>query len=121
MVEPDGDVADVFFVLSEERVGESDAFVAEDEIVAGGVFHLEKVLCSAGAEKPFCPVGVVLEEGLKVGPDVQFNRFPVIESGAAESSFREVEAQRFDQMQDRSGGGAEARNISGVRRNGGLD
>lgn len=73
MVELDRNVADVLFVLFEKRIGESDAFVAEDEIVAGGIFNLKEVLCSAGAEKPFLSAGVVLEEGVKVGPDVQFD------------------------------------------------
>ena len=73
MVELDRDVAAVFFVLSEELVGESNGFVTEDEIVARGIFNLEKVLCSAGAEKPFLSAGVVLEEGVEVGPDVQFD------------------------------------------------
>jgi hypothetical protein len=52
---------------------------------------------------------------------VHVDQVPVVQPGTSHGSFVDAEPQRADQVERRSGGSTQARNVAGVLRDFGLD
>ena len=76
---------------------------------------------TGGGEEPASGVGEGGFVGGEGGVKGEVDGFPVVESGAAELFFGEVEAEGFDEVEGGGGGGAEASDVAGVGGDDGFD
>ena len=124
VVGADGDARPGIGVGGEEGIGESAGFGAEDKGVAGAVGDGVVAAVGGGGEEVQA-VGVggreIGEGGGPVGVDADVDGIPVVEAGAAEVFVVDGKAEGFDEVEDGSGGGAEARDVASVGRDFGMD
>jgi hypothetical protein len=104
-------------MLVEKVERKAAAFASEDETVAGAELRFAIVPLPGGAEINFPMVGKFSVKFSKVWKAPDVDRVPVVEPGSFDGFVGEVEAERLNQVQDRSGRGAQPGDIAGVLRN----
>ena len=111
------DVEALFVMTREQIFGEAGGFAAEDEVIVGLVLNFGIIARAGGFDEPEAGGGwQLVVECDPIFPTVPFQVLPVIEAGAFEIFIFEFETERFDQVQGRAGGSAEARDVAGVGR-----
>ena len=109
-------------VFFQQLFRETGGFAAEDDVVVGRGLHFAVEFGAAGLDEPELGGGrKFLREGAPVGPAMPLDVLPVIHARAFELGIVELEAEGFDEMERRAGGGAEARDVAGVGRDFGFE
>jgi hypothetical protein len=106
----------MFGVRAQERFGEAFRFATKDEKIGGTEFCIGIGTLHLGSQKVEGRGGISCAQGFPILPAVPGDMLPIVHSGSFHSSVVEPEAEGFDQVENRTCGGAEARDGAGVGR-----
>ena len=109
-----GDAHAVFEIRVQKIFRKTLGFFAEEQIAAIGEFRIRIAAGCFGGKTPKLFDIVFGEEVFQVIIDPHIHKMPVVQSCPADSFFRNVKAQRADQVQHRAGGGTGAGNVATV-------
>ena len=109
-----GDDAETVSIPFIKLRGKTGGVPAEDQIIAGGVFHIIITCIPVGGKKVQHGIGICFQKLFPVRVTAKVKMFPVIHSCTAQMLFIKRESQRIDQMQDAAGGNGKSADGSGI-------